>query len=225
MEERALNPEIVVSGDGSHTLKMQHFDEHYHSHKGAIQESRHVFINMGLNPKTHLDSIRILEVGFGTGLNALLTAVNEPTTNIHYTALEAFPLPAVLTNKLNYPTLLDHKEALNLFNQIHEAEWNKPIAINPHFTLEKHEVGFEAFATQERFDLIYYDAFAPNVQPELWQPSIWEKLHGLMAAGGVLVTYCAKGQVRRDMQAAGFSTERLPGPPGKNEMLRVTKTL
>lgn len=218
-----MNPEIVVSGDGSHTLKVASLKEHYHSHKGAIQESRYVFLKMGLKEFFDVSEIRVLEVGFGTGLNALLTALEDSGPAVHYTTLETYPLSFELVSQLNYPRLIEGDRVDDLFQQIHESSWGQLNQITESFFIEKRHIGLEAFESHEAFDLVYYDAFAPHAQPELWAPAIWQKLFGLLKPGGMLVTYCAKGQVRRDMQAAGFTVERLPGPPGKREMLRATK--
>lgn len=214
---------IVTSADGSHTLHVAELKEHYHSHKGALQESLYVFIEMGLHRFPENADLKLLEVGFGTGLNTLLTVLKRMNRSVEYTGLEAFPLSKEMTGQLNYPSLLGDQRAAGLYEQVHQTPWDQPVALEPGFVLCKRQAELQTFETGQTFDLIYFDAFAPHAQPELWEPVIWQKLYAMMSSGGVLVTYCAKGQVRRDMQSVGFRTERLPGPPGKREMLRATK--
>ena len=223
MEAGKLKIELVTSEDGSHTLRIPELKEHYHSHKGALRECEHVFIKMGLEYLQENNEIRLLEVGFGTGLNALVTALRKGSQTIYYTGLEPIPLHSEIIEKLNYSTLLDNNEAHQVFQKLHHSSWNTPTEIVAGFHLEKREQKLEEFKPIHPFDLVYYDAFAPHAQPELWVPSIWEQLYDQMIPGGILVTYCAKGQVRRDMQVAGFTVERLPGPPGKREMLRAIR--
>jgi tRNA U34 5-methylaminomethyl-2-thiouridine-forming methyltransferase MnmC len=219
-----LEIEIIQTSDGSHSLYLKDKDETYHSKHGAIQESQHVFIGAGLKPfiAAGLQEIRILEVGFGTGLNALLTLLEaeKAETKIDYTSLEAFPLGAAITGQLNYGTELN---APLEFEKIHAAPWGEKVAITAHFSLTKIHIPLEAFSTTDKFNLIYFDAFAPAVQPELWAEEVFHKIFEAMTSGGILVTYCSKGDVRRAMIAAGFQAEKVPGPPGKREMLRATK--
>jgi tRNA U34 5-methylaminomethyl-2-thiouridine-forming methyltransferase MnmC len=220
-----LDIEIIKTSDGSHSLYLKDRDETYHSKHGAIQESRHVFIGAGLRPiiESGLKEINILEVGFGTGLNALLTLIEAEKSKlvIRYTSLEAFPLSIEVINQLNYGTVL---EADNEFKKIHESPWKEPQKISSNFTLKKEETRLEDFEPEDQFDLVYFDAFAPTVQPELWTESIFRKMYAALNNGGVLVTYCSKGAVRRAMIAVGFTVERLPGPPGKREILRARKS-
>ena len=223
MEKRELKPELVESGDGSHTVKVEELKEHYHSHKGAIQESRYVFLAKGLREFDAASNVSILEVGFGTGLNALLTCLDQKRPNTNYHSLETFPLKWELLSQLNYPELVDDSRAKLLFEEMHLAEWDAEFELIEKFSMKKIHESLQRFNTEMKYDLIYYDAFAPHAQPDLWEPLIWKKLFELMKVDGVLVTYCAKGQVRRDMQAAGFTVERLEGPPGKREMLRARK--
>lgn len=223
MENDPLKPRIVESDDGSHTLRVDALNEHYHSHKGAVQESNYVFLKMGLELFKEREHIRILEVGFGTGLNALLTALSANGPSVHYVTLETYPLEMDLVRQLNYPAIIARDQAETFFEAMHNAAWNEPVAIHDRFTLEKRATALQDLPTIDPVDLVYYDAFAPHAQPELWEPVIWTSLIERMNPKGVLVTYCAKGQVRRDMQAAGFEVERLEGPPGKREMLRATK--
>lgn len=223
MENNALSIEVVESGDGSHTLKVAALNEHYHSHKGALQESLYVFIGKGLRQFDEKDCVSILEVGFGTGLNALLTALDQHRPKTSYVSIETFPLDWALVQQLNYPQLVSDERAADLFEAMHRAPWNVETELKEGFSIEKIEASLQLFNSTSKFDLVYYDAFAPHAQPELWEPSIWNQLYSMMNDRGVLVTYCAKGQVRRDMQTAGFTVERLEGPPGKREMIRARK--
>lgn len=226
MEKRKANQEkqeLQLTADGSHTLFIPEMDEHYHSVNGAIQESRHVFIEAGLQ-QTGGTEIRMLEIGFGTGLNALLTLLEAPGLGktIHYVSVERYPLEKEIVRTLNYPQQLG-PEAEPLFAALHEAPWNTPVRITPYFTLHKMEADSNDCQLPDAVDLIYFDAFAPDKQPEMWNQSIFDKLYGCTSTGGILTTYCAKGSVRRMMQAAGYTVERIPGPPGKREMLRARK--
>jgi tRNA U34 5-methylaminomethyl-2-thiouridine-forming methyltransferase MnmC len=206
-----------TTADGSLTLFVPEMNEHYHSTNGAVTESMHVFINAGFKqcakPKIH-----ILEFGFGTGLNALLTALEAQKSGVEiaYTALEKYPLSSEIVSKLNYNQLDD-----NLFRQIHNAEWDEAVAITPKFTLHKIACDFNDFAFADKYDIVYYDAFAPDKQPEVWTEEIFSRIFTAMNEFGILTTYCAKGSVRRMMQAAVFVVDRLPGPPVKREMLRA----
>ncbi|MCO4805229.1 MAG: tRNA (5-methylaminomethyl-2-thiouridine)(34)-methyltransferase MnmD [Flavobacteriales bacterium] len=223
MDGRELEMELVVSDDGSHTIRIPSLKEHYHSHKGAIQECAHVFIKMGLEQFPEDASLRIFEMGFGTGLNVLMTAINARSRSIYYKSIEAFPLDRDMISRLNYPAQIGTSEAIRLFGDIHDANWQLDVKLIENFVLHKQHTGLQELESETGFDLIYYDAFAPHAQPELWTMDVWNKLFEMMNPGGILVTYCAKGQVRRDLQSAGFDVERLPGPPGKREMLRAQK--
>lgn len=211
------------TADGSHTLYVPELDEHYHSTNGAVQESTHVFIEAGLQ-HTNKQSLNILEVGFGTGLNALLTLSKQSDRCINYCSFELYPLPLSVIKKLNYPTLIDENLS-DAFLRMHQQEWNEESEVVKDFYLTKILDDFKLLNYKHRhqYDLIYFDAFAPNKQEELWSEAIFEHLYSITSASGTLVTYCAKGNVRRMMQNAGYTTERLPGPPGKREMLRATK--
>ncbi|NDV78159.1 tRNA (5-methylaminomethyl-2-thiouridine)(34)-methyltransferase MnmD [Dysgonomonas sp. 511] len=221
----SVKPEIELTADGSHTLFVPSLNEHYHSVNGAIQESTHIFINTGLKACSK-NEIRIFEVGFGTGLNAFLTILEacKQQISIHYTSVEAYPLDKSVTDKLNYTEGYAGEEK-SLFYQLHEAQWDEGIPILPDFHLTKLEADFTQFdfSQLKNIDLIYFDAFAPDKQPGLWTQQIFDNLFKIAAENAILVTYCAKGAVRRMMQQAGFTVERLPGPPGKREMLRATK--
>ncbi len=215
----------VHTADGSHTLYVPHLDEHYHSIHGAIQEALHVFIAMGLQHSS-LTNISILEIGFGTGLNALLTQLEAEklNKNIYYHSLEAYPLSVNEVKDLNYIQEVKGEGVQSKFEALHQVDWEKDVAINNGFTLRKQKVVLQEYQPIESsIDLIYFDAFGPRVQPELWEKPIFDKMFTVLKPNGVLVTYCAKGDVRRTMLASGFTVERLPGPPGKREMLRATK--
>lgn len=217
--------EIIFTKDGSHTLKNNELNETYHSIHGAVQESRHVFIRHGLDFKMEqgIKEIAILEIGFGTGLNAWLSAKHGDTTSssISYTSLESFPLDKSIWSKLNYTDETNDKD---LFTTIHTVEWNKVVSIAHGFTLNKINQTIQAAALPEaHYDIVYFDAFAPEKQPEMWKPSLFEKVVTAMKPGGILVTYCAKGQVKRDLKSVGLRIETLQGPPGKREMIRATK--
>jgi tRNA U34 5-methylaminomethyl-2-thiouridine-forming methyltransferase MnmC len=217
--------EIITTKDGSSSLYVPEIDETYHSIHGAIQESAHVYIDAGLKYWRHknekANAITILELGFGTGLNAVLTAI-EVTGNIHtsYHTLEKYPLPAAIIDSLNYGDILHHQ---TLFNKIHQADWGTEEQITPNFVLSKMAIDFKDYTTDESYDILYFDAFAPDKQPELWEKSIFERCHQLLKKGGVLVTYSAKGQLKRDLKSIGFVVESLPGPPGKFEITKAIK--
>ncbi|MCW0481930.1 tRNA (5-methylaminomethyl-2-thiouridine)(34)-methyltransferase MnmD [Gaoshiqia sediminis] len=215
---------ITTTEDGSHTLYVPELEEHFHSTHGAIRESEHVFIQQGLL-KCPLQTITILEVGFGTGLNALLTLANKDDKTIHYISIEKFPLEKEEYLQLNYPRLINNN-LHEAFENMHQCAWEQPIEIAPGFFLTKLnadllEISFDQFPA---FNLIYFDAFAPNKQPEMWQENIFEKIALHTATQGLFVTYCAKGEVRRSLARCGFTMSRLPGPPGKKEMLFGQKT-
>jgi tRNA U34 5-methylaminomethyl-2-thiouridine-forming methyltransferase MnmC len=214
--------ELIITKDGSHSLLNTELNETYHSIHGALQESVHVFIKSGFDfalENVSNTSLSILEIGFGTGLNALLTLQRsrQAQAQVRYTSLEAFPLPENIWSKLNYAASLGLTEH---FNQLHRAPWDIESAVLPNFTLLKqHKTVQEAELTQ-RYDLIYFDAFAPNKQPEMWTWNVLEKVVKTLNYKGVFVTYCAKGQLKRDLKSLGLKVETLPGPPGKKEMVR-----
>jgi len=213
--------QIIETEDGSKSVYSNILNETYHSKHGAIQESMHVFINSGLlEVACNINQINILEVGFGTGLNSLLTLkkCDELQLKVDYYALEPFPLPKEITSNLDYNIMDDR------FGLFHILD-NSNQVINDHFQLFRINKLLEDFINIVRFDLVYYDAFGPPVQPEMWELEVFEKLFLMMNAGGIIVTYCAKGSVRRSMIEAGFTIERLQGPPGKREMLRGTKPI
>jgi tRNA U34 5-methylaminomethyl-2-thiouridine-forming methyltransferase MnmC len=218
--------EVIATDDGSHSILNTALQETYHSRHGAVQESTHVFIDHGLRVAelTRKESLRILEIGFGTGLNAALTLLEAGRRNlgITYESWEKFPLPAHVIDQLNYGAILGDIES---FHALHQAPWNVITTIRPGFELYKRVRDILAEPLEGNFDLIYYDAFAPSKQPEMWTQEILRKVTSALAPGGLLVTYCAKGQVKRDLAALGLTVETLPGPPGKKEMTRATRNL
>lgn len=218
--------EIIVTADGSHSLLNRSLNETYHSNHGAVQESLHVFIENGLkfycrsHPK---NDVRIFEVGFGTGLNVLLTLKYNSVCKrkVHYTSIELNPLTADIWTQLNYS---DSDETRKIFASLHEASWEIPVEVASNFILEKVACSLESFSvTQSRFDVVYFDAFAPNKQPEMWTLPVLTKVTSMLSEGGVFVTYCAKGQLKRDLKSLGLVVETLPGPPGKKEMVRAIR--
>lgn len=219
--------ELLETGDGSHTLLSKSFDEIYHSRKGAKQESEHVFLWAGLEKVlAEKDAIKILEVGFGTGFNCLLTLnkVQNTEVNIDYVGLEPFPVAWEMLEQLNYPKLFENQELDWHFKKIHQLEMNKKHPIETNFQLIKVQQSLSDYFVEENdFDLIYFDAFAPSKQPEMWTIPIFRKCYDLLKNQGIWVTYCAKGQVKRDLKEVGFEIESLQGPPGKREMIRAIK--
>lgn len=224
------NLKIIETEDGSSSLYVPSLNETYHSFHGALAESRHVFIKEGLAHwhKTYGKTFaKILELGFGTGLNTILTVeyALRHSFPIHYDTLEAYPLEAIVAEKLNYPKLLQDDDLATIFSHLHAAPWNEPVSIDTFFTLHKRNVMAEAFMAEAScYDVVFFDAFAPNKQAELWTVEILEKFYRALAPEGILVTYCAKGQFKRDLKAIGYEVETLSGPPGKKEMVRATKT-
>lgn len=214
---------IQTTADGSQTLFVPQLDEHYHSVKGALTESLHIFIHSGLN-ECNEEEPRILEIGFGTALNAFLTLVEaEKGKTIHYTSLEKYPLPMDIIDKMEYTKFVDEKFT-PYYKYIHECPWETWNSITPHFNLRKIETDLTSLSFKEKYDVVYFDAFAPEKQPEMWTQDIMNRIYDCLAPGGIFVTYCAKGAVRRMLQSAGFKTERIPGPPGgKREILRARK--
>ena len=217
--------ELKITADGSHTLFVPGLDETYHSRHGAIQESLHVFINAGLRYLNN-KNINVLEIGFGTGLNAFLTLLeaNKGETTINYTSLEAFPLEMDLVKQLNYTSELEiENNTAELYNKLHEVDWESTQHITNDFKLKKLKIKLDDFESSEKFDVIYFDAFGPNVQPEMWAVPVLEKMYNCLNDNGLLVTYCAKGSVKRGLKDVGFKIESIPGPPGKREMTRAHK--
>ncbi len=226
-----MKREIITTADGSKTIYIPAWDEQYHSKHGAIQEARHVFLKTGLqhfidtHPKQK--EISILEMGFGTGLNALLTFLKtkEDLLSINYTGIEAFPVSLEEARAMEYAHQLDEKEAEYIYETIHLCDWEREIEISNTFKLTKRKEQFEEIQDVASYDLVFFDAFGPRVQPSLWTEEIFSKMYTALKPGGILTTYCAQGAARRAMQAVRFTVERLPGPPGKREMLRASKSL
>jgi tRNA U34 5-methylaminomethyl-2-thiouridine-forming methyltransferase MnmC len=230
LANEAPKVEVRTTADGSPTLYVPALDEHYHSHHGAAQESRHVFIAAGLQPLLaaglgQQHQLRLLEVGLGTGLNALLTleAAQVAGATLTYDGYETLPLPPATVAALA-PQWATEPALGQAFDHLHTAPWNEEFSLVPGFTLTKIQVQLQAAALPTGYyDLIYFDAFAPEKQPELWREDVFAKLYAAAAAGAVLVSYCAQGQFRRNLRAAGWLAEKLPGPPGKREMTRARK--
>jgi tRNA U34 5-methylaminomethyl-2-thiouridine-forming methyltransferase MnmC len=226
MESLFSIPDLIMTQDGSYTLYSKEHEVTYHSRYGAIQESNHVFIHSGLLP--HLkkqDKISILELGFGTGLNVLLTwknIVDIDTVHVDYHSFDVYPLPEDLLNACVYE---DHlKIPTSISKNILTSDWDKLIEVDSRFKLTKHNKDIlEETLIDNYFDIVYFDAFSPESQPELWSASLFEKIYESMTGQAVLVTYCAKGEVKRILKKIGFTLESLPGPPGKREMTRATK--
>ncbi|MBK9794403.1 MAG: tRNA (5-methylaminomethyl-2-thiouridine)(34)-methyltransferase MnmD [Sphingobacteriales bacterium] len=221
-----MEPKLVITKDGSSSLFIAELDEHYHSVHGAIQESVHVFINAGLKQKlSQQPVIQILEIGFGTGLNALLTCIEAvyEKSFINYTTIEKYPLNPTLVKELNYCALLQSDNCSEIFSAIHSANWGELIPVTDSFAIKKCKMDFKDIAFSNQFDIIYFDAFAPSAQPELWTDCIFASMFEALKPDGILVTYCAKGVVKRTMKNAGFILETMPGPVGKREMTRAYK--
>jgi len=217
---------LIVTKDGSHTVTIPEWKVFYHSVHGAVQESLHVYIEAGFNHWWNLhenaSNCVVFEMGFGTGLNALLTALEAKRRQrkVFYETVETFPLEIALVEKLNYCDALEDPFLQPVFDSLHTCEWNSIHLITPFFSFKKVKASLADYIPNEPIDVIFYDAFAPAAQPELWTQPVFEKLFAMLAPGGLLVTYCSKSNVRRAMQAAGFHVEKVPGPIGKREMLR-----
>lgn len=209
----------VVTADGTVTLFAPELNEHYHSVHGAMQESMHVFIRAGLHFAEPKQPLRIFEVGFGTGLNALLSQILKPCP-VTYHSIEFFPLEKENIAELNYA---ENEADKTIFLAIQNAPWNIETTISENFSLKKIKADLHLFKTDEKYDLIYFDAFSPEAQPEMWTAAVFEKMYSLLNPNGILVTYCAKGEVKRTLKASGFEVESIPGPPGKREMTRARR--
>jgi tRNA U34 5-methylaminomethyl-2-thiouridine-forming methyltransferase MnmC len=228
MEEKDSHPiSFLLTDDHSHTLFSERFKATYHSTRGAISESKHVFIQNGLqyiHERFQSKDISVLEVGFGTGLNAFMTylCAKENTLIINYQSIEAYPVLLSDSSQLNYTKEFSEKEK-TVFNQMHQQEWNRIDQISDSFSFIKHLCLVEEFNSPQKFDVIYFDAFSPSKQPELWTESVLRKMYDLLKENGILVTYCAQGQMKRNMKQAGFKVQTLPGALGKREMTRGLK--
>lgn len=225
--EKNIGLQLKMTGDGSMTIYVPWLDEHYHSTFGAIREARHIFIEAGLLPACQGKcELAVLEVGLGTGLNAWLTACTCQGSNIrlNYVAIEPYLLDNEIIKVLNYTGLLQFPNGVEIFRSIHSAGSMEWISVSPGFKLFKFNGRFEDFTGSDmNFDLVFFDAFGPAFQPELWSPANFAKIFGMMIPGSLLVTYSVKGNVKRALKSAGFVVEKLPGPPGKREMLRARK--
>lgn len=219
-----LKREFITTSDGSKTIFLPDFNETYHSKFGAIQEAQHVFIKYGFNC---IDSknISILEVGFGTGLNALVTkAANEKSDkSIHYFGIEKFPISTLEVEQLNYVSTLEKPNLEPFFNSIHSCKWEENVIIDSDFTLFKNKISLEKFSAKPKFNLVYFDAFGFHYQPQLWTEEIFKKMYDCLLPNSILVTYACRTSIRKAMLAVGFEVEKLPGAPGKREMLRAFK--
>lgn len=216
--------EIKQTADGSNTIYLPELNENYHSFHGAIQEANHVFIKNGLEQFVSKSEISIFELGFGTGLNALLTNLwaERNKVKIQYTSIEAFPVPIDICKKMDYPSQLDHSSS-EVYSKLVDAEWEQLVSLSKHFSIHKIKSSIQEWSNIHNFDLIYFDAFGPRAQPEMWDLPILEKMFNLLRENGILVTYCAQGQFRRNLKSLGFKVESLPGPPGKREMTIAIK--
>lgn len=220
-----MQREIIETNDGSKTIRIIDLDENYHSHHGALQEANHVFIQYGLDYFKDKKNLSIFEMGFGTGLNAFLTAIEtiHSDKKIEYTGIEAYPVSEEEVHLLGYNQLMG-AEFSELYDKIHSVEWGSLQEITQNFKLHKIVNKIESVELKANFfDLIYYDAFGPRAQDEMWTVELFQKMFNSLRVGGVLVTYCAKGQVKRNLKEVGFKIEALPGPPGKREMTRAFK--
>lgn len=220
-----MKREIITTADGSRSIRVVDLDENYHSTHGAVQEAMHVFIQHGLRAFSEKQQLRIFEMGFGTGLNALLTAQEaiQQERPIHYLGIEAFPVSSDMALSMGYEKAVS-PDVAHVFAALHEAEWGSEQRISPFFTIEKIHQKIEEYSpTSSSIDLIYFDAFGPRAQADMWDITVLEKMSNLLVPGGLFVTYCAKGQLKRDLKLLGLTVESLPGPPGKREMTRAWK--
>nr|WP_315186671.1 tRNA (5-methylaminomethyl-2-thiouridine)(34)-methyltransferase MnmD [uncultured Flavobacterium sp.] len=219
-----MEREIIQTLDGSTTIHLKEWDECYHSKHGAIQEAQHVFIKNGLALFEN-KSVSILEIGFGTGLNAFITFLESKKLqqSIDYVGVEAYPVSADEVLSMNYVAELNAEMETAIFQKMHESNWDEQVKLSENFVLTKRKQFFDAIDDIEKFDLIYFDAFGYRVQPELWSTAIFQKMHNALKPQGKLVTYAARGVVKRSMIEVGFTVEKLAGPPGKREMFRASK--
>lgn len=220
-------PELHTTEDGSLTLYAPTFGEHYHSTHGAVQESEHIYLGLALRERMSSwregdAPLRLFEVGFGTGLNALLSwrEAEERHIPLWYYSIEKFPITPELYEALHYEGLGEEREVKDQLLRLHAAPWDEAVELSPSFTLHKLRGDLTTCTFPERLSVIYYDAFSPESQPELWAEELFQRLGKVASSGAILSTYCAKGEVRRRLQRSGFLVERLPGPPGKREVLR-----
>ncbi len=224
IKKHKLKREIIITEDGSTTIHLPEWNENYHSKHGAVQEAQHVFIKNGLHLFQN-KPIAILEIGFGTGLNTFITYLEAKKNNqiIDYVGVEAYPIEADEILKMNYVEALHAENDAPTFKNMHESNWDEKIALNESFYLTKRKQFFDQIEDRNKFDLIYFDAFGYRVQPELWSTAIFQKMYNALKNNSVLVTYAARGVVKRSLIEVGFTVEKLEGPPGKREMFRATK--
>lgn len=219
--------QVIDTADGSHTVRLHEGEESFHSINGAWTESMHVFIEQGFRRvSTSIDPVSVLEVGFGTGLNAFITwlEVRESTRKVHYVGLEPHPVGKPVWAILNYPDFAGDEKSYGLFRDMHLAPWGTPVFLDEGFILNKLEELVESVVLRQgSFDLVYFDAFSFDTAPDIWSEEIFRKMFDALKNGGILVTYAAKGEVRRRLSRAGFEVEKIPGPPGKREMLRAVR--
>lgn len=220
-----MEREIIKTLDGSTTIHIKEWNENYHSKHGAIQEAKHVFIKNGLALFEN-KNISILEIGFGTGLNAFITFLESKKLKQHidYTGVEAYPITSDELESMNYVNELEADDFTTVFEQMHAANWEEKNNLDDRFSLTKKKMFFQDIEDSEAYDLIYFDAFGYRVQPELWSTEIFQKMYNALKPNGTLVTYAARGVIKRSMIEVGFTVEKLPGAPGKREMFRASKT-
>ena len=221
-----MKREIIITDDGSTTIRIPDWDENYHSTHGAIQEAKHVFIKNGLNLFQKQDSISILEIGFGTGLNAFITFLETLTKDkVNYVGIEAYPISEEEIAQMNYVSELQATQYQEIFDKMHTSDWESKQIITDNFILTKRKQFFQDIDDKEQYDLIYFDAFGFPLQPELWSEAIFKKMYDALLPKGTLVTYACRSSIKNAMLSVGFSIEKLPGAPGKREMLRATKNI
>lgn len=219
-----MKREIIQTSDGSTSILLPDWNETYHSKFGAIQEAKHVFIQNGL-ALFQGQSVSILEIGFGTGLNAFITFLEAKgyQQQIDYTGVEAFPVSNEDVLKMNYVDQLEASSHEAVFLKMHQCSWNQPYDLDEDFKLTKQNKKFQEISDENKYDLIYFDAFGFRVQPELWSLELFQIMHSALRHRGVLVTYACRSIIKKNMLDAGFTVEKLKGPPGKREMLRGRK--
>ena len=220
-----MKREVILTADGSKTIYIPEMDENYHSTNGAFQEAMHVFIQNGIRTRISNDEITVFEMGFGTGLNALLTLVEAVNTDrqINYIGIEAFPVELELIQEINYEKLVD-EQFTESFSLMHTFPWEERHIIHPNFTFQKIHAKIQDYQhVNSTVDIVFFDAFGPKVQQEVWTIDVLKKIYDVLKPNGILVTYCAMGRMKRDLKSLGFKVEGLPGPPGKREMTRAVK--
>lgn len=221
-----MKREIIITDDGSTTIRIPDWDENYHSTHGAIQEAKHVFIKNGLDLFKEQELVAILEIGFGTGLNAFITFLEAINRHIiEYVGVEAYPISQEEIAQMNYVSELDSEMYQEIFDKIHSCDWENQQTITENFLLTKRKQFFQDIEDKNKFDLIYFDAFGFPLQPELWSEAIFKKMYDALLPKGTLVTYACRSSIKNAMLSVGFSIEKLPGAPGKREMLRATKNV